>query len=281
VARATAVFVLFRSPTLDLSWIPADRPVNLVHNDSSFDRASLDRPLVTHLGTGENVGFGRGVNAALGSVETDRVVVANPDTHLTEAHWHALEDAGDDELVGIPLVRSDGAPTSIVNRYPTPASLLLTAFNAGRLLPVGHPLRAKLSRLLGRWGRSHEALAADPTGRFPLTTHWLSGAVFSVATDRLRAIGGFDDDYFLYLEDNDLCQRLGRAFPTMEIVVPSITPGEHEVSASSAGPALRRARAAHVAASAAVLAGRQRGAGWRAVKTVSGLRARALGSTRR
>ena len=41
-----------------------------------------------------------------------------------------------------------------------------------------------------------------------LTVDWLSGACMLARTDGLRAAGGFDERYFLYWEDADLCRRL-------------------------------------------------------------------------
>ena len=40
---------------------------------------------------------------------------------------------------------------------------------------------------------------------------WVSGAGLPRATRRLRAVGGFDESYFMYVEDVDLCWRLHRA----------------------------------------------------------------------
>ena len=59
--------------------------------------------------------------------------------------------------------------------------------------------------------------------------------MLSIDTERLRSVGGFDADYFLYYEDVDLCRRLARKFPDMQAVVADVDPGVHVVGASGTG----------------------------------------------
>src|SRR5207302_134374 len=127
------------------------------HNDDSLDPASVPRRAVVHLRGGGNVGFGAAVNAALPRVATRRVVLCNPDTMLRAEHWDALDGGGEDDVVVIPLREADGTPTSVVNRYPSALSLLLSAYRAGRLAPRGGTPRRLLTPLLGSWGREHAA----------------------------------------------------------------------------------------------------------------------------
>lgn len=258
----TAVYVSYGIGRLDLGWIPEDAEVIVVHNDGSLDPRSVVRPRVRHLFSPGNVGFGAGVNLALAQVTTDRVVVCNPDTELRPEHWSALVDAGPDEVVTVPLVGGDGRPTSLVNRYPTPASLSLTAWRVGRWLPRGGRARRWAARAGGRWARAHaESLEMRP-GSFPLTEFWVSGAVFSVATHRVRAVGGFDPGYFLYLEDLDLAARLASRYPAMRVRVAGTRPGVHQVGGSAAAAQVSTER--HYVASARRYAGGRRGPAWRA-----------------
>lgn len=262
----TAVYVVFRNREVDLSWIPPEEKVVIVHNDRTLDRAACAHPRVEHVFSSENVGFGAGVNLVLEHVDTDRVVLCNPDTALTGEHWQALTDASPEEVVSLVLVERDGTPTSVVNRYPTPLTLLLGGWRVGRLFRRGGAPRRVMSSALGRWGRSHNTLLAATGGEWPLIEYWVSGAVISVDTARIKAVGGFDDAYFLYLEDVDLCHRLASRFPEMRLRLPSGAPAVHEVGGSVTDPAGRRARNLHHLTSTRRWSSAQHGWRWRIVE---------------
>ena len=238
-ARATAVYVAYRTPAIDTSWVPASSDVVIVHNDRALRPDSVTHPRVRHVHAPSNLGFGAAVNAALPLVDTARVVLCNPDTILDSSHWDALTEGDADEVITVPLVDGTGRPTWVVNPYPTPLSALLTTYRVGRLLDRDGRLRARLAPLLGRWGRDHADLATTSAVTLPLTTHWASGAVMSWDTARLRQVGGFDPAYFLYFEDVDLCARLAARFPMMRVRVADTAPARHTVGASAVGDAGR------------------------------------------
>jgi N-acetylglucosaminyl-diphospho-decaprenol L-rhamnosyltransferase len=257
---STAVYVVYATRTLDLDWLPGDATVVVVHNDESFDRGSLTRDVV-HVDAPGNVGFGAGANLALPHVCGERVVLCNPDVSLGPSHWHALTaGVGQDAVVTVPLHEASGAPTSVCSRYPTPVSHLVSGYRLGRFAPRGSRTRALASRALGSWGRAHDDSLTAPAGCWPLAERWVSGAVCSIDATRLRAVGGFDDDYFLYLEDVDLCRRLADTFPGMSAVVADVEPGVHTVGASADGDSRRVERLR--LDSAIRWATRQPGASW-------------------
>jgi N-acetylglucosaminyl-diphospho-decaprenol L-rhamnosyltransferase len=233
--RATALYVAYRTTAIDLAWIAEDADLIVVHNDESLDWRRCEHPRIRHLHTGRNLGFGAGVNAALPLVQTERLVICNPDTQLRREHWTALTQGAPDELISVALVDGEGCPTSIVNRYPTPISLLLMGYRVGRVLSRESSLRRRLEPLLGRWGTAHAQLREVRSGSWPLGDHWLSGALFSVDTERLRSVGGFDPGYFLYVEDIDLSARLAARFPEMRIRMVGADPGVHGVGGSATG----------------------------------------------
>jgi N-acetylglucosaminyl-diphospho-decaprenol L-rhamnosyltransferase len=264
-AQATAVYVAYRTPAIDLAWIPPGAEVVVVHNDSSLDPSGCAHPRVRHIHTGRNLGFGAGVNAALPLVETERLVVCNPDTRLRPEHWAALAGGSADELLTVALLDVAGLPTSVVNRYPTPASLLLMGYRMGRVLSRDRALRQRLEPLLGRWGDEHGRLRQVRSGVWPLLDHWLSGALFSVDTERLRTIGGFDPGYFLYVEDVDLSARLASRFPGMRIRMVDSEPGVHGVGGSVSGRFDRATVDRHHLASVRRYGRSQPGVAWRLV----------------
>jgi GT2 family glycosyltransferase len=275
---ATIVYVAYRTTALDLDWLPSDVPIVVVHNDDELDGDTLIGRRVEHIRGQGNVGFGAAVNLALDHVRTDRVVLCNPDVWLDREHWAALSTGAPYEVVTIPLLDGDGIPTSVVNRYPGPAALLLTAFRLGRFAPRGSRRRSVVALLLGRWGRAHAA-SLDPSAgpkESSLLTTWASGAACAFDTQRLRAVGGFDPAYFLYFEDVDLATRLAARFPDMTVRVVNVAPGRHAVGASSEGGG-RAVADAHLLRGAHRYASSRTGAIWRAVEALLARRSRRLG----
>ena len=261
-ASVTVVFVAYRTRRLSLDWIPDGTPIVVVHNDRELAPNALREQGVRHVFAESNIGFGPAVNLALSMVETDRLLLCNPDMVLAREHWRVLCSGDAGEIVTVPVREPGGAPTSMVNRYPTPLSLLLTGYRVGRLLRRGTRLRRMLSLALGRWGREHARSLDVSAGTWPLDTHWVSGAVLSVDTARMREVGGFDAGYFLYLEDVDLCARLDKRFPGMCIRMPGVSPAQHAVGGSAGSPAVRRLVDRHYLTSIRRYAGARRGLGW-------------------
>lgn len=243
----TVVVVAYGNRALHLSWVPSGTPVVLVHNDDSVVDVRCGSSLVTHVRPGRNLGFGGGVNVALAHVQTRRVLLVNPDTELTGQHWRLLDDGEADEIVTVPQIDELGRPNSVVNLYPTPLALLAQGWRLGRWLPRGSRARTAAARLLGRQGVAHVALLAPSSTQaerlLPLREHWVSGSVLSLDADRLRAVGGFSDRFFLYYEDVDVCARLAHRFPDMRIGLRSGGgPALHTVGASASSAGARTVR---------------------------------------
>jgi GT2 family glycosyltransferase len=170
--------------------------------DNAADEAAGRRivtefPGIKYVGRGENPGFGAGVNRAAREAAGHHLLVLNPDCELVrpivaplvgvlEAH----PDAG---IVG-GLVRDPaGGVQASARRFPNATTAI-----AGRT--------AWLSRVA----------PANPLTRWNLTTRpeagtvrvdWVSGAFMLIRREAYDAVGGFDEGFFLYWEDADLCRR--------------------------------------------------------------------------
>jgi hypothetical protein len=134
-------------------------------------------------------GFGANHNAAFARCRTEYFCIANPDVRLESDPFPALIEALGDERAGAagPLVRSPaGAIEDSARRFPTFASLLAKALGG----PTGPDY---------------------PADRGPQEVDWIGGMFMLLRAETFRAIGGFDENYFLYYEDVDLCRRLHRA----------------------------------------------------------------------
>lgn len=147
----------------------------------------------------QNPGFGAANNAGMSLVATPYVLMLNPDTELAEGSLGAMLDAMDGAprlgLLGCKLVDRGGVLLKTVRRMPS-----LTRELSESLF---------VSRVLGRrWPRLAEALQDDRAYDSPQPAEWVSGAVMLVRTQALMEIGGFDEGFFLFTEEIDLCRRL-------------------------------------------------------------------------
>ena len=217
MTSAALIVVTFGTSTLDLTWAPEEATKVIVCNDGRPpDTSSAGE--VEWITPDRNLGYGAAVNIAARATTADRLVVVNPDCELLPTHWDALANARDDEVVVVPLVQPPGSGTTVASPYPGRARLLLSGLRA----------RERLSRLTHR----RIARPAQEQRTFPLTTHWFSGAAFSISRTRFLDVGGFDEAYFLYWEDVDLSRRLAAADPSVVVRVADTPPGAHHVGAS-------------------------------------------------
>ena len=142
----------------------------------------------------KNVGFGSGHNAVLPKLNSRYHAVINPDITLeTDAISMicAWMDAHPKVVMATPrLVFPDGREQYTAKRRPTFLALL------ARQLPKG-PLRRVETHYLMR--------DADLTQ--PCEIDFCTGCFFVMRTETFRAMGGFDESYFMYVEDADITRK--------------------------------------------------------------------------
>jgi N-acetylglucosaminyl-diphospho-decaprenol L-rhamnosyltransferase len=144
-----------------------------------------------------NVGYARAAN--LGAAATYAPVVAVLNADLTIAPGTAaamlrrLEREPDLGVIGPRVRNTDGTDYPSARRLPS--------------IPVaiGHGL-------LGIWWPTNPFTvryrALDADGGLPRDVDWLSGSAMWFRRAALDAVGGWDERYFMYMEDLDLCTRL-------------------------------------------------------------------------
>ncbi|MHB8709707.1 MAG: glycosyltransferase [Desulfuromonadales bacterium] len=135
-------------------------------------------------------GFGANHNAAFREAEGDWFCVMNPDIRMPENPFPHLLEALEQQQAAVvaPAVLSPaGRVEDSIRRFPTPLSL------AGKLLGLED-------------GRYPFAV-----GDAPFTADWVGGMFMLFRADDFRRIGGFDEEFFLYYEDVDICTRLWKA----------------------------------------------------------------------
>jgi len=171
--------------------------VDTASPDDAFDTVA-DLPSVATVAAPRNGGFSYGCNlgAALGSAPL--VLFLNPDASLRPIDLDALVavlDADADAGVAAPrIVGSDGSTEPSQRRFPRIRAQLATALFVHRLAPHAS------------WS---DDLIRDPAAyERPGSPDWVSGACMLVRRDVFTRLGGFDEGFFLYSEDIDLCRRV-------------------------------------------------------------------------
>lgn len=181
--------------------------VDNASTDGSIQMVRERFPSVRLLAHDENVGFAAGNNLALNAIglaqpTTPRYILfLNPDTRVTGDALgemvRFLDGAPHAGAAGARLIHGDGSFQHSAFAFPGLTQIFLDFF------PVHH--RVLDSRLNGRYARRlYEAGEAFPVDH-PL------GAALMVRSDVLAQVGGFDERFFMYCEEIDLCQRIKNA----------------------------------------------------------------------
>lgn len=145
---------------------------------------------ITVLENSQPLGFGANHNAAFRQCETPFFCVLNPDIELIGNPLRLLSEELNSSDAGLcaPLVlNSGGAEEDSVREFITPWRMVL------RKLGVASG-NAKLS-----------------VGESSFCPDWVAGMFMLFKTEAFRRVNGFDESYFMYCEDVDICTRLWQA----------------------------------------------------------------------
>lgn len=149
--------------------------------DNSIELLKAHLPKSVHLIQSEtNLGFGKANNLAAKSAQGDYVLVLNPDTQIENTHTikNLIYRLNGKPEVGLlaPAVNEPRKHKTVLPRFSYPASKQLRK-------------TTKLNSLPGKIA-------------------WVLGACMLMKRDMFKLIGGFDEDFFLYGEDVDICLRV-------------------------------------------------------------------------
>jgi GT2 family glycosyltransferase len=164
-----------------------------------------------------NRGFGHANNRALETANARYVLFLNPDTEVLEGDLSLLTTALDNQpgiaLVGVRQLRDDGSLAPSIRRFPSARHMLAEALGVEKIPGV--------RRVLGE--RELDMRQYDRVR----PCDWTSGSFMLARQAALESTGWFDERFFLYSEETDLCWRLKRA--GWEIVhMPGMTIRHHE-----------------------------------------------------
>lgn len=160
-----------------------------------FMRAQLmNLPGVRIVEERANLGYGRGNNAAEKLARGEYILILNPDNVLppdgAEKMLAALTSDPTVGIVGPALVYPDGSIRPSARKFPSPFDLL-----SKRMFPA-------------RWHAAYEAERRRLLSAPAVDVDWLVGACLLLRRDLYKELRGFDERYFLFFEDIDLCRRI-------------------------------------------------------------------------
>ena len=180
--------------------IPEER-LNVVVVDNASHDAALEqlrdrvcaRPGWRFVGLDENIGFGAACNRGAHHSRAEWLCFLNPDTLADSNFLDCLSR----------IARSSDA-CLVGPAYGPPRWL---EWNCGRF--PGFLLEGLSVFLLGRhleafWMGLRRRLGGDR----PMSVDWVLGACMLLSRERFESMGGFDETFFLYFEEMDLCRRI-------------------------------------------------------------------------
>ena len=194
-----------------------------------------------------NVGYGGAVNAAIRMLapEVQWVLISNPDVRLLAGSLDTLISFLEQD----PSVGAAGPRVLNEDGSTYPSARAIPSLRTG----IGHALFANIWKG-NPWTRTYRA--ASDTSDEPRVAGWLSGSCLVVRRSAFDAIGGFDEQYFMYFEDVDLGLRMSE-HGHRSVYVPSarvVHVGAHSTSAEAP-----RMIAAHHASARRFIGRRYRG----------------------
>jgi len=187
--------VLFECVDAVLS-VPDVAELILVNHDNPaatverLDELATRQAKLRLIHTGDNLGFSKGCNIGAAAATTDRFFFLNPDAVIQPGDAaqmaRTLQGLAEPAIVGARLLDTTGQEQRGGRRDALTLPTALCAF-------------------LGMRDRFHRETEPLPDTAVPMPT--VSGAAMIMSRAGFEALGGFDEGYFLHVEDIDICKR--------------------------------------------------------------------------
>lgn len=206
--KVSFVTVCYRTPGLIRMLLKGAQAANfkfsfeyfLVNNAPEDGTSQMVRerfPWVQVIDSPRNVGFGAGNNLAIRRARGQYIMLLNPDLTIfpdeIEKLVKFMDDHPDVAFSGPLLLNPDGTRQDSCYRFPAPMYALYRRTFLGKL-PSGQRY-------------NHHFLMRDTQLDRPLEVDVLMGSAIMMRRSALDEIGLFDENYFMYLEEMDICRR--------------------------------------------------------------------------
>ena len=230
----TCSIVLYHNPVEDLRKA-VDSFLNytqkgvlyLVDNSATdFFRYQFLSPRIEYIYNGKNIGYGAGHNIAIRKVvgRSQYHLVLNPDVEfnsdILRGLFSFMQNNRHVGLVMPKVLYRNGQLQHLCKRLPSPFDLFLRRFFPGPMKFIIKPFLEKYELR----NRDHNAIMEVPN---------LSGCFMFIRNTVFTSIGLFDERYFMYMEDTDLCRRINRYYRTVYYPLECIVHGYSKASYKS------------------------------------------------
>ncbi len=174
---------------------PDDWEIIVVDNESNpadFDLFAARFPWASFIANPDNSGFGHGCNIGVARASGEQLLFMNPDVIATAEHIQKLMAIKAQHNIGIVApkqVSAAGKAQKVFDDFP---SLLNQSKTLKALLRFVFP-----SKYL------------NPRAHYSALTwcDWVTGSVLLIDRADFDAVGGWSEDYWMYVEDVDLCRK--------------------------------------------------------------------------
>ncbi len=145
-----------------------------------------------------NIGFGAACNLGARNSDCENLVFLNPDAIIENDAAQELVGLLDEtpKIVGGLIIDENGQEQRGARRGELSIRTALIAFSG----------LGKLGKEKGIWRDFN--YWREPLPNFPIEVGTISGAFFAIKKSDFNKLGGFDEGYFLHVEDIDLCYRI-------------------------------------------------------------------------
>lgn len=166
---------------------PQQLEIIIVNNDQQVDLQAMQQkyPAIKLIMQEKNIGFGCACNVGAKEARGELLLFLNPDTQFLDDYAGRIADAfKTDAQIGIvgPRLITDEGETQW--------------WCAGKEISLWQILKNNLGLIENKkiW-----------ESKVPVFTDWVSGAALTSRRKLFESIGGFDENFFMYFEDEDLC----------------------------------------------------------------------------
>ena len=173
--------------------------------DGSIEFIGENYPQVRLIENGKNLRFAKANYVGIRASQGEYVLILNPDTIIHERTLDTVvalaEKHPEAGAFGCRVLNSDGSYQACIRPFPSIRGEWIAALCLNSL---GH---------LSDWFQAGSYV--DWKGESQRTVGWLAGCFILVRGELLKRLGGFDEQFFYYHEDMDLCRRVWQSGQTI------------------------------------------------------------------